>query len=87
MTRTQKIATICLWLAVMMLFGCADAPQAGEKLENPFKRMQLVRVEGDSPDQWEIWLDTDTNTQILCHHSGYTGSSGGRSTSCVVVRP
>lgn len=82
---TRGTTAMFLIVAALFLCGCADAPEPGEKLGHPLQRMQLVKVEGDGSDQWEIWYDTDSNSQILCHHSGYTGSYGGRSTSCVVV--
>lgn len=68
---------------LLFLSGCGDEPKPNAK--HPFTDMKLIRVEGDSPDQWEIWEDQVSHARILCHHSGWTGDTGGRSTSCVVV--
>jgi hypothetical protein len=81
-----------LWLVVLALLAgilpmasCAgDEPDAANPVRK-FVQMELVTIEGEETDQWEIWRDTVSHTRILCHHSGFTGSSGGRSTSCVTV--
>lgn len=75
-------------IAVIIFVGCQeDAPSHNSfGADHPFANMKLIGVEGGGDDQWEIWqYKMNPNIQILCHHSGFTGSYGGRSTSCVVV--
>lgn len=74
-----------VFLFCLLLTGCAEDNPSGRPVRSPYNQMKLVTVEGDGSDEWEIWEDTVTKTRILCHHSGFSGSYGGRSTSCVVV--
>lgn len=76
-------------LLVIIFVGCQeDAPSHNSfGADHPFVNMKLISVEGGGDDQWEIWgYNADPNIRILCHHSGFTGSYGGRSTSCVAVQ-
>lgn len=76
-----------LLLPILLFAGCqSDDPTHTEKITQiTSNQIKFIAVEGDAGDQWEIWEDTVSGKRILCHHSGYTGSPGGRSTSCVVV--
>lgn len=77
---------VILALALFM-WGCTEDAPTHESFdkEHEYKQLQLISVEGGWTDQWEIWKDTVSGARILCHHSGSSGSYGGRSTSCFVV--
>jgi len=78
------ILFLLLAAGLAYLFAGCSKPHAQES-ERP-QQIKLIAYEGNSEDAWEIWEDTQTHNRIVCHHSGYTGNAGGRSTSCVLER-